>query len=95
MRYPDIGRQADWQQAAEEIRTSNRPETEKLASAFDWITTRIVEQGMKEIELARALRDEDSVIRNRIMTDTVRHTRKIFQECHMLATGKKAWDEDE
>jgi hypothetical protein len=93
MEYPDIIKQADWQQVVRELRGSKRPEIEKLAYAFSWITDRIVEQGMKDIELARALRDEDSLIKNRIKIGAIRHARSIFQDCHMLATGKKAWDE--
>lgn len=93
MEYPDIGKQADWQQIAAELRESKRPEIEKLAYAFGWITDRIIEQGLKDIELARALRDEDSVVKNQIKTEVIRHARSIFQNCYLLATGGKAQDE--
>jgi hypothetical protein len=93
MKNQDIGSKADWQRVAAELKASKLPEIEKLAYAFGWITDRIIEQGTKDIELARALRDEESVIRNQIKTEMVRHAKSIFQDCHMLATGRKAWDE--
>jgi hypothetical protein len=93
MEYPDIGKIADWQRVAEKIRRSDQPEIEKLAFSFRWITDSIIEHGMKDIELARALRDEDSVIKNQIKTEAIRHARAIFQTCHLLAAGRKAWDD--
>ncbi len=93
MEYPDIGKRADWQQVVRELRGSKGPEIEKLAYAFGWITDRIVEHGMKDIELARALRDEDSLIKSQIKTEAIKHARSIFRNCHLLATGRKAWDE--
>ena len=89
----NVGRTEDWQQIAVELKDSERPEIEKLAYAFGWITDRIIEQGAKDIELARALRDEESVVKNQIKTEVIRHTKSIFQHCHLLATGRKAWDE--
>ena len=93
MEYPDTGRQADWQQVAEEIKNSKQPDIEKLNYAFRWITDRIVEHGIRDIELAGALRDEDSAIKNQIKTEAIRHARTIFQNCHLLVTGRVAWDE--
>ena len=93
MEYPEIGNKTDWQQVAAELRESGRPEIEKLVYAFGWITDRMIEQGIKDIQLARALRDEDSVVKNQIKTEVTRHARDIFAHCHMLATGRKAWDE--
>jgi hypothetical protein len=93
MEYPDIGKRSDWQQVAAEMRESQRPDIEKLAHMFDWITRRIVEQGLRDTEVARALRDEDTLIKNQIKTETIRHAREVFQTCHMVATGRRAWDE--
>jgi hypothetical protein len=93
MKYPDIVNQADWQKVAAELKDSGRPEMEKLVYAFGWITDRIIEQGLRDIELARALRDEDAVVKHQIKTEVTKHARSIFQTCHLLATGRKAWDE--
>lgn len=93
MEYPEIGNKTDWRQVAAELRESGRPEIEKLAYAFGWITDRMIEQGIEDIQLARALRDEDSVVKNQIKTEVTRHARDIFAHCHMLATGRKVWDE--
>lgn len=94
MEQQDIGRTADWQKIAVELRDSEQPEMEKLAYAFGWITDRMIEQGIKDIEVAKALRDEDSVVKNQIKTEVARHARSIFQQCHLLATGRKAWGDE-
>lgn len=89
----NVYKEADWQQIAGELKGSERPELEKLVYAFGWITNRIIEQGSKDVELARALRDDESVVKHQIKTEVIRHARSIFQSCHLLATGRKAWDE--
>jgi hypothetical protein len=93
MEYPDIASQADWQHVAAEIKRSTGSQIERLSLAYRWITDRIIEQGMNDVDLARALRDEESLIKNQVKTEAIKHARAIFQTCHLLATGKKAWDE--
>ncbi len=72
----------EWAAMAKEVRGSSLPEGRKLALAFGWITNRIITHAEKEVEAARALRDEESAI-----------NRTIFEECYLPATGRKAWDE--
>jgi hypothetical protein len=93
MEYPDICGHAEWRRVATETQDSDLPEIDKLARAFDWVTKHIVERGEKEIEVARALGDKDSVIKNKIKTETIRHARAVFQTCHQLVTGRRPWDE--
>jgi hypothetical protein len=78
---------------AAELRDSKQPELEKLAYAFRWITDHIIEQGLKDIEVARALRDEDSLLKHQVKIEVIRHARSIFQNCHLLAAGRTAWNE--
>jgi len=72
----------EWAAMAKEVRSSSLPEARKLALAFGWVTNRIITHAEKEVEAARALMDAESAV-----------NRTIFEECYLLATGKKAWDE--
>jgi hypothetical protein len=89
----ELIKDGDWPTFASEIMKSNRPEIEKLAEAFGWITDRIVDHAVHEIEVARALGDSDEMVKHQIKMETVKHARRIFRECHLLATGRKVWDE--
>ena len=88
-----INDDSEWAAMAKEVRDSSLPEVEKLARAFGWVTARIVAYAEREVEAARALRDEESAIKQQVKMETVRHARSIFEECYLLATGRKAWDE--
>jgi hypothetical protein len=69
------------------------PEVEKLAQAFDWITSRIVEHGRLEVELARVMQDRESLVKEQIKLSVMEHARQIFQQCHVMVTGRRAWDD--
>lgn len=69
------------------------PEIERLAQAFEWVTDRFIEQAQKEIELARALGDQETVIKEHIKTEVMKHARSIFQDCYRRVTRRSAWDE--
>lgn len=72
---------------------SDLSEMEKLAQAFGWITNHIVEHADQEIELARAMQDGESVVKQQIKRESFRSARNIFQMCYLRATGRRAWDE--
>ncbi len=75
------------------IAASELPEVEKLALAFRWVTDRIVEDSQRELELLRALGDPQAVLKEQIKLSTILHARSIFAQCHLMVTGRKAWDE--
>ena len=83
----------DW---IREIQRSERPEIEKLAEFFGQITTQIIGFADKEIELAKAMQDRESLIKHQIKMETIKTARKIFARGYQIATGRKAWgDPDE
>jgi hypothetical protein len=83
----------DWASMASGIKNSSLPEVRKLARAFSWVTDRIITHAEEEVEAARALRDEEAAIKQQVKMETIRHARAVFEECYLLATGRKAWDE--
>ena len=83
----------EWSSMAAELRGSPLPEARRLARAFGWVTNRIINHAEKEVETARALRDDEAAVKQQVKMETIRHARAVFEECYLLATGRKAWDE--
>jgi hypothetical protein len=88
----DLTRTEEWARIVKETRGSTRSDIEKLAYCFGWITGSICEHTQEEIEIGKAMKDEDTVLKQQIKLAVIKHARSIFQDCHLLATGKKAWD---
>ena len=82
----------DW---IHEIQHSDQPEVDKLKAFFDGITLQIVEYAGKEIELAKAMQDRQAVIKQQIKMETIKTAREIFGRGYQIATGRKAWDEQD
>ena len=80
----------DW---VREIQRSDLPEVAKLAAYFDKVTSGTIAYAAKEIELARALGDGESLIRHQVKMETLKHARSIFCRGYLIATKRKAWDE--
>ena len=78
----------------EEIMAQEITDIEKLSQGYDWITRRIIEIAEREIELARAMHDQDNVVKQQIKMSTVKMARGIFEGCYIQATGKhaKLWE---
>lgn len=83
---------SDW---IREIRRSEQPEIDKLKEYFGQITSRIVEYARQEIDLAGAMQDRDELVKQQIKMETIRTAREIFARGYQIATGRKAWDEQE
>ena len=82
----------DW---IREIEGSDQPEIDKLKAFFGQITEKIVEFAEKEIELAKAMQDRESLVKQQIKMETIRTARGIFARGYQIATGRKAWDEQD
>ena len=80
----------DW---IREIRHSDQPEIDKLKAWFGHLTTRIIEFADKEIELARAMGDGETLVKVQVKMETMKTARRIFGQGYQMATGRKAWDE--
>jgi hypothetical protein len=72
---------------------SDRAEIEKLAQAFEWITGQHIQHGELELELLRAMRDEETLVKEQIKLSTIKYLRGVFNDCFQRATGRRAWDE--
>ncbi|MEE4194847.1 MAG: hypothetical protein V2J07_06590 [Anaerolineae bacterium] len=70
-----------------------RNDLEKIMGAYDYISRLIISQSEKDIELNRALGDEQAVIREQIKMSTIIHSRSILNLCHLRVIGKEIYDE--
>lgn len=75
------------------IERSDQPEVDKLKEFFGYVTARILEYGEKEVELARAMQDGESLVKHQIKMETIKAARGIFARGYRIATGRTAWDE--
>ncbi len=82
----------DW---IRDIQHSDQPEIDKLKAFFGRITTHILEYGEKEVDLARAMQDHDSLVRVQIKMETIKTARKIFARGYHTSAGRTAWDEQD
>jgi hypothetical protein len=72
---------------------SDLTEVEKLAQSFRSITDRYVEHAEAQVELARAMKDQEALVKEHIKLGVMNHARSIFQDCFRSITGRMAWDE--
>jgi hypothetical protein len=68
----------------EEIIQRDDPEIERLKAAFEHVTDSILETGARELELARALGNEQDVVKTHVKIETIRHARSILEHCYAL-----------
>jgi hypothetical protein len=76
----------------EAIVRSDRPDVVKLAQSFDTITRQIITHSEKEIEVLRALHDQEAVVKEQIKMETIKHARSILEECYQRVTGRREWN---
>ena len=83
----------DFKTFMDELKTSDRTDAEKIAVAFGHITGNIIDYGQHEIDLARAISDQDAVVKQQIKVETVKHARSVFEMCYKMMIGREPWDE--
>jgi hypothetical protein len=68
-------------------------EAEKIAHSFNHVTSIYIASSEQEIELLKAMRDKETLIKEQIKMETMKHVRSIFKDCYMRSTGKEAWND--
>ncbi len=89
----NIAHESDWTTVFKQLKDSDLPEAEKVARAFEWLTNGYFEHGEQEIEMLRALGDQESLIKEQVKLATMKHTISIFRDCYQFMTGRRAWDD--
>ncbi|MBI3159079.1 MAG: hypothetical protein HYZ26_05720 [Chloroflexi bacterium] len=79
------------QKTLDAIYASDDPEVQKLARAFDALTAAYVERAAAEIELFKALTDEENLLKERLKHGVMINARSMFNDCYRRITGNDAW----
>ena len=77
----------------EAIMTSDITEIKKLTKAYVLIISEHIEIAKREVELCKALGDQDGIIKEQIKANTMEYTLGVFRQLHLRATGRKVSDE--
>jgi len=84
---------ADWITVMKKLKSSEDKDVDKIARAFGWVTNTIIEQAHKDIEISRALKDRESIIKHQIKREVMKSAREIFNDCYRQLLGRQAWHE--
>jgi len=71
----------------------NPDQLDKVLEAVGVITSSQIDYAKREIELARAMGDQEDLVRRQIKMETIKHARQILNDCTMLVTRRRVWDE--
>ena len=61
---------------------------EQVAAGFHLILDRHLVESVREMEVLRALGDQEGLIKEQIKHSTLQHALKIFGECYFRAVGE-------
>jgi len=78
-----------------ELVGSDLPELERVANAFILITDFHIKESQKEIELARAMSDQDNLVKEQIKRNVIEFAQSIFNDAYWRVTGRKVRDDKE
>lgn len=68
-----------------------RSEIEQLADAFGLATAKFLEETERKVELARAMQDQEMLVKEHIKSEVVKSVRQIFEANFKRITGRNAW----
>ena len=93
MDEPTRKEKLNWLELVDSLKASDIPDLDKVAAAFDFVINEHIEHSQRDIELARAMKDQEAVIREQIKQETIKYTRNVFSDCCTIFMGRRAWDE--
>jgi hypothetical protein len=72
----------------EAILASDLPELEKLTQAYRFILKDQIAIARREIELQKAIGDQEKMIKEKIKMGTIEYSGSIFAFCYLKVTGR-------
>jgi hypothetical protein len=79
------------QKTLDAIYDSDEPDVLKLARAFDAVTAAYTDRAAADIELFKAMGDDENVLKERLKHGVMANARNIFNDCYRRITGASAW----
>ena len=78
----------------EQILQSDAPDADKVARLFELRANVLLERKwQREVELAAAMHDEDSVLKGRIKLGVLTSILSMYRASYERVTGRRDWDE--
>jgi vacuolar-type H+-ATPase subunit E/Vma4 len=79
------------------VADANLAEIDKLAEAFGSVTQSFIERSERDLELARAMQDEETAVKEQIKAGVMKSAREMFEFCYLKATGSRRsiWHEQD
>jgi hypothetical protein len=71
-----------------QIMVSKLPDIDKLVKVFELISNTYIQHSENEIELARALKDQETEVKEKIKVGVMRHACTILKENYKVITGR-------
>jgi hypothetical protein len=77
------------------INDGDASDLQKLVAAFGTVTDQFISNSENEMALARAMGDEETVVKEQIKANVMRTAREIFAYCYTAVSGERSevWDE--
>lgn len=75
-----------------EIIASDLPEVDKLVRSFSRVIGWYLECGQQELDLHRAIGDQESLVKTQIKLSAFEHCRSILQRCYQMVIRGRADD---
>ena len=75
----------------ERILASDLPQIDKLAQAFDVITSMYVDIYANQADLLRAVKDQDALVKEQIKLELMKFSRVLFADTFFRVTGRRPW----
>ena len=67
---------------------------DKVSAAFHFVLDRQMIESAREMEVLRAIGNQEGLIKEQIKHSTIQHVRDSFNECYFRAVGK-SWTQQE
>jgi hypothetical protein len=81
-----------WLNLVVSLKESDLSDLDKVMKAFRHITGEHIKHSKHNLELARALKDGEAVIREQIKQETIKYTQKVLEDCYRIFVGRSIQD---
>ena len=84
------GYKFDFAETIKAIKQADLPDAEKLIRAFASTTDQVIKLYEQDVELARAIQDNDLLVKNQIKLEVMKSARAIFAICYTGVLDRSA-----
>ena len=79
------------------IKDAGDKEIDQLAAVFGHFTAEFIKHGENRVELARAMGDQETAVKEQIMLGVMQTARGMFEHSYILVSGSRRslWDDEQ